>query len=933
MPEKNLKQIDSKSLGAAALLSLVLLTACGDSDSEAELLTSAKTYLTKNDPKAAAIQLKNALQKNPASAEARFLLGKSLLAAGDPVGAEVELRHARKLNHPDAAVMPELARAMLAQGNFKALTDELAGVNFDDAASMADLQNSLATGYVLQGARDKAQTAIERALQLDPKFVPALLTRARLTVAGGDVDGALRQLREISKLAPGNAIAWMLQADLLLHAKSDFEGAALAYNTALRIKSDLPAAHGALMQLQLQKNDLAGASVQFEAMKKALPNHPNTQLYEAQLALAKKDPKGARELLKKALLKYPDNARMLLTAGAVELQLGGISQAESFLARAVQLAPNDSGARRLLARTQLRAGQPGKAIATLKPLLDSPSVSAEALTLAGEAQLGNGDLKGSEEYFAHALRLRPADARARTALALAQVAKGNTDSGMSELRLIASSDAGVSADLALISALLRRGDYDRALAAIDSVEKKQPDQALAANLRGQVQMRRKDLVGARKNFEAALLKQPTLFSAIASLAAIDLVEKKPEQAKARFNALLQLDPKNSQAMLALAELKARTGGTREEVLAQLNLAVEANPNDAHSRLALIDHHLFSRDNKAALVAAQSAVGVLPEDFELLGKLGQVQLASGDNNQAQTTFKKMVSIQPRSIPGMLGLADTQLAVKDEAGAARTIKKALEVAPDSAPVQRAFVLLAASQKRYDEALPVARRMQTLRPNDPLGLMLEGELAMAQAKWDAAIAAFRSASGKANPGQAPARWHIALLGAKKPADAARMAEAWLKDHPKDLIFMQYLGDVALNSRDFAGAEKRYRDLLAVQPEQAVALNNVAWLLLQQGKPGALEYAERAVKAAPNQAPLIDTLAQALAAEKRWPEAIEEQRKALTLAPEGSAFRLNLAKYLLQSGDKPGALVELQALAKRGKAIPEQDEVRALLSQAISP
>jgi len=158
-------------------------------------------------------------------------------------------------------------------------------------------------------------------------------------------------------------------------------------------------------------------------------------------------------------------------------------------------------------------------------------------------------------------------------------------------------------------------------------------------------------------------------------------------------------------------------------------------------------------------------------------------------------------------------------------------------------------------------------------------------------------------------------------------------MKDHPKDLAFIQYLGDSALTSGDLPLAEKRYRDMLLVQPELPVALNNVAWLLMQQGKPGGLAFAERAVKAAPEQAPLIDTLAQALAAEKRWPEAVEQQQKAVALAPEAHAFRLNLAKYLLQSGDKAGALAELQTLAQKGKAVPDQAEVKALIAQVSKP
>ena len=52
------------------------MVGCAD-DPEA-LVASAKALLAKNDNSAAIIQLKNALQKDPDIAEARFLLGKAL---------------------------------------------------------------------------------------------------------------------------------------------------------------------------------------------------------------------------------------------------------------------------------------------------------------------------------------------------------------------------------------------------------------------------------------------------------------------------------------------------------------------------------------------------------------------------------------------------------------------------------------------------------------------------------------------------------------------------------------------------------------------------------------------------------------------------------------------------------------------------------------
>ena len=123
-----------------------------------------------------------------------------------------------------------------------------------------------------------------------------------------------------------------------------------------------------------------------------------------------------------------------------------------------------------------------------------------------------------------------------------------------------------------------------------------------------------------------------------------------------------------------------------------------------------------------------------------------------------------------------------------------------------------------------------------------------------------------------------------------------SWLKTHPRDVLFLFHLGDEALTRKDYASAETRYRAVLAASPAHALALNNVAWLLLQQKKPGALPLAEQAVKAAPDRPALRDTLAQALAAEGRLPQALEMQKSALALRPDDPHLRLNLARLYAQ-------------------------------------
>ena len=102
-------------------------------------------------------------------------------------------------------------------------------------------------------------------------------------------------------------------------------------------------------------------------------------------------------------------------------------------------------------------------------------------------------------------------------------------------------------------------------------------------------------------------------------------------------------------------------------------------------------------------------------------------------------------------------------------------------------------------------------------------------------------------------------------------------IRDSPRDGGFLLHLGDMAVARMDLVQAEARYRAVLALQPRHAVAMNNVAWLLASQGKPGGAEMAEAALKLLPERAPLLDTLSLALEVEKQLGKAIEVQKLSL--------------------------------------------------------
>lgn len=583
----------------------------------------------------------------------------------------------------------------------------------------------------------------------------------------------------------------------------------------------------------------------------------------------------------------------------------------------------------MLITTYLRSGQSAKALDALKAITGKDGLDPRLFALAGEVYLQNGDAKTAEDYFAKALKADPDNVATRTALAVTHLSGGRNDSGaFNELESIAESSSATNADLALISAYLQRKDYTQALAAVAKLEAKQPDKPMAANLRGRIHLAQKDTAAARKSFEQALAIDPSYFAAAASLAALDMADKKPADAKKRFDDLLAKNPKQAQALLALAELSALQGASKEEVAGLLNKAIDANPTEMPPRLLLIELHLRTSDNKLALAAAQSAVSAVPASPELLDALGRAQQASGDLNQAATTFAKLIEAQPLSPQAHLRLAAVQYASKNTDSAEKSLRKALDIKPDFLEAQRSLIVLNLEAKKYPDAMAVAQTVQKQRPNASAGFVFEGDIETAQKDWGAATAAYRAGLKVAAVPELAIKLHAATMESGKAAEAERFATTWLTAHPKDAQFLFYLGAAAMARKDYAAAESRYSAVIQAQPDNAAALNNLAWVGQQLHRDNAIAYAEKANQLAPNQPALMDTWAMLLSGKGQHTKAIELQTKALLAQPANAAFKLNLAKIYLAAGDKVKARSVLEELSKLGDKAPVHAEVAALIN-----
>lgn len=918
----------------AAALATALLISCGQ-DSPQQLMASAKDYLAKGDRSAAVIQLKNLLSKTPDNGEARLLLGEALLEEEDYVSAEKELGRALELKQPQERVLPAYVRSMLAQGKNQAVVTEVEKHKLFNPQAVAATQTLLGDAQTQLGNRPRARDAYAAAVAAVPGYPRARLGEARLAAVEGRMDEALKQIDEVIAGEPKLAEAKALRADILL-AKGDRKGARKALEEAIAANERYLPARLTLISLLTDEREFDAAAKLIESTRKVAPGELRVAYSEAVLEFRRGNMGKAREQVQQVLKYAPEYVPALVLAGAVDLQDRQFTAAEAHLRKAVARAPGHLGARQLLVQTYLQGGQPVRAKDALQPLIERGMPDdARSLLLAGETYLANSDVQRATRFFqaAAVARASTGGARevvARTRLGQIALATGRSEEGFRELEAAAEQDAGgYQADLAIIAGHLRRNELDKALKALEALEKKQPKNPLTYQTYGLVYLAKNDVAAARRSFEKALELQPNYLPAASSLARLDAADKRPDVARKRYEAMIAKDPTNEQLYIALAELQLNTGSKLEDVAVTLLRAITANPQSSAARTALIEFHLRAGDPKAAVNAAQNAVAAMPNDAAVLNAAGSAQEAAGQINQAIETFNKLAALQPQNPEPLTRLAGFYARQKEIDKAVETLRRVQKLlAPRDRDVVPLLVQVLVAGNRGDEALSEARALQKREPDVSMGFALEGDVHFAQRRYGDAERLYREALRRDPDNEVLAvKLHGTLAVGGKSADAEAWSRKWLAEHPKDVGMRMHLAGRDLGAKNLKAAAAHYRTVVDLQPNNAVALNDLAWIAGELGDPKALGYAERAVKLAPNNAAFLDTYGMLLVNKGEAERGLPFLERARKLAPAHSELRLNYAKALIKLGRKDEARKELEALQGSKENFRGKDQVAGLL------
>lgn len=898
------------------------LAACGDSADA--LLAKARQAMAAGERKTAEIHLKNLLQKQDRP-DARLLLGQVHAAAGDWRSAEKEFEHAHAAGHDPLASTLGLAEAQQQLGQWKKVIERIGSLPPLAGADQARARTLAGHAHLALGDRAAAERAFSDALQAEPRNISARVGLITLT-AFTDLPKAASAIEGLLAEAPNSSEALALKGDIEL-AQGRGTRAAELYARVAAADPLNRSARAKLAALASEAGDYATAQRWIEDLRRLTGPAVGTMHLLALNEFRQNRAEAARDAVQAGLKVSPDYLPSIALAATIQLSLGALQQAETHARRVMEMAPNSTLGYRLLGATYLRMNAPERALQAMEPALEGETRDPLMLGIAGEAALRMGDAKRANAYFARASALAPGDATQRTGRGLSRLASGDREGGLADLEQATELNSrGVQADLALIAQHLRDRQPDKAAAAIDRLARKQPGNPLVDALRGTLALTRNDLPAARRHFEAVLARDPRDFGALSNLAALDLRERKPEAARQRFAGLLDKDPRNVRAMHALASM-AQAEGKSDQALGWLTKAYEADRTSVPAAMALASFHMAANRPKDALPILQQASGAAPDQIELLDALGTAYLNAGDDAQAALTYEKILRARPDSPALQMRMGEFRMSRRDFDRALTHFRKAADLMP-AAPEPRAAIASAlVAQGKVNEARAIAQALQRDAPRSPAGTALEADILAHDRKHDEAIATYRRALAMQPSLPVATRLHASLGAAGRQPEADALMRSLLAEHPKDAGLRIHAAMLEGSRQRWDTAARLYREAIALQPQNVIAANNLAWALHELRDPEAMAAAERALELAPKAPPVLDTAGAVLLARGDAARAADLLRKAVSGAPRVATYRVRLAEALIAQGDKATARKELEVVLAEVRTGPAFEQAQGLM------
>lgn len=484
-----------------------------------------------------------------------------------------------------------------------------------------------------------------------------------------------------------------------------------------------------------------------------------------------------------------------------------------------------------------------------------------------------------------------------------------------------------------VLSLIKQNKLEDAENKISALLKESPNEPGFYNLRALLDVLKKDTFAAQKSYEKAIELDPKNILAHLGLAKLALDNGQLDKAKEYANKSLAINDKVIKAYLLLADVayKQKDNAEVEKVLLT---ALERAKGNVETEVEVINSlgkfYGVQKQPEKILSISEELVKSYPNNSKALSALAGAQIVNNKKPAAEETLRQIISQEKQDINARLMLARllSEHPDKDKEvfNLLDEIARISADKPDALVIKTAYLM---KLKRNQEALELAATIDKQFPKLVFGKLLKGDVYLAEKKLDKAAEMYQQAY-KMQPNDRVLFTLTDIMTAQgKQPDAIKLLNNALEKNNKNVGVHFKLATAYQQQNDNKEAERHYKAMLNEQPDNVLALNNLAFLYFQQNNPQALELAKKAYDKAPESAAILDTYGYILIKQGQHKEGLTILEKAASLAPSVNDIQFHLAEAYSANDNQKKAIEILENIVKAETSFSEKKAAVSLLDK----
>lgn len=714
-------------------------------------------------------------------------------------------------------------------------------------------------------------------------------------------------------------------------AEAKYSEAAIEFANAVQVDPNFAEAHYELAKTYLRMQSWSNAYRELTRTVDLQPDNLSAQIDLGNLLLGAHQLDRAEEKAKLVLAKQPNSANALALFANVLVARGKLPEGVAQIQKAIENAPGNSGLYLNLAILQSNARDLAGAEASFRKAveLDPNSVNG-ALGFAHFYEMQQ-KWPEAEQELKRAVKVAPKSVGPRVELArfyLAMHRQADAEQVLTETKQALKDDpAGYRL---LADYYVAQGALDRAMSEYESLRRDHPNNVALKKTYISLLMSRGQYVDAGKLNDEILKANAKDQDGISVKAQLLTRSGHPAQAAELLQNAIKVDADNPVLHLQFGDALMAAGAlTRAEL--EWREAVRLKPDyiAAHTRLA--NTAAVRGDADQIALSADQIIKGAPSDptgyiFRARAELLRKQLP-----EAEADAHQAVRLGPRSAPVQTTLGQVLAAERKGAEAEKAYTAALEFDPNYSEALQSLILLYRTQNQTSKVGPAIDAQLAKAPNNPTYNFLKASI-LAEAKKNELALPYAQQAANAQPGNFAFVDFLAHLqyAMGNSDDAVRTYETALQVNSSEVRMLFALGSLYEAKGDSAKAQDAYKKVMQIQPDNALAANNLAFSMLESGGnvDVALTLAQTARQGLPNLPATADTLAWAHYKKGVYQSAVDLLEDAVKKAPNDPDIQYHLGMVYSKLNQPAKANSHFQRLLQLRPNYPHAAEVKKALN-----